>query len=468
MTTNEEARADLAAVRAQLIGYQDQPAFEGVLGLAACVATVDVAIQSMDSQLQARATQQATEVEVNKTRSREKITNPIAGTDLQDEQAEETLTPADPSVVRAMRLGCHPVATVVMLANCVLAAYICVRVLPLLHPSLEVAAWAGAGFWVMHGAIGVFSLGQTRAHLQEVEREAGRGAPGGLVALFAEPVRSAAAAEVSKQLKEAKAGIVVGCLAGIGIVCALLYFAFVDLPPDAVAAIVACILTVPVGSEGTAKFATSLPAAAAGTILADKAGRLADRIRSSPCPVPADAFLRDINSLHAAVEAVSAMLAPGIGGGVFFAVALAAVCLVVAIGPGPPLEHWLNANAHYRGVFLGLAVFLPMFAIYGALGGPAKITTACDEIASELNALRNAKNKLAPLVVRDQVEALERYVTGVGLGFNLFHIRISYTFVYSCLVQLITVGTIVTPVLLTQISQIVEDGARGDEGSLAQ
>ena len=71
-------------------------------------------------------------------------------------------------------------------------------------------------------------------------------------------------------------------------------------------------------------------------------------------------------------------------------------------------------------------------------------------------------------MVRDQVEALERYVTGVGLGFNLFHIRISYTFVYSCLVQLITVGTIVTPVLLTQISQIVEDGARGDEGSLAQ
>jgi hypothetical protein len=59
--------------------------------------------------------------------------------------------------------------------------------------------------------------------------------------------------------------------------------------------------------------------------------------------------------------------------------------LVIALGPGPPAEHWLNADVHYRDFNLGLAVFIPLTSIYGALVGPAKITAACDEVASELN-----------------------------------------------------------------------------------
>jgi hypothetical protein len=266
-------------------------------------------------------------------------------------------------------------------------------------------------------------------------------------------------------MKEAKAGIGFGRLLIQSLNAALLYVA--DWPPVAVAALVGGTLSI-VLSEAAVNLG-QLPAAVAGAICADKAGRLADRIRSSPRPVPFDAFLRDINSLHDAVEDAAATLAPGIGQDVVIAVGIAAYCLVLALGPGPPAEHWLNATAHYRVVWLGLAVLLPLKFIYGAFGGPAKITAACDDVASALNAMRtDAQNKLAPLAVLEQVEALERYVIGIQFGFNLFHVRISYPFLYNCLIQLITVGTIVSPMLLAQMSAIVEDEARADEGSLAQ
>ena len=132
-----------------------------------------------------------------------------------------------------------------------------------------------------------------------------------------------------------------------------------------------------------------------------------------------------------------------------------AVFLGIALGPGPTAEHWLKADVRYRDVFLGLAVLIPLLIIYGTLDGPAKITAACDEVASELNALRNAEGKLAPGAVLEQVEALERYVAGIELGFVLFHYRISYTFVYSCLTQLIAVGSILLPMLLAQTGTVI-------------
>jgi hypothetical protein len=113
-------------------------------------------------------------------------------------------------------------------------------------------------------------------------------------------------------------------------------------------------------------------------------------------------------------------------------------------------------------------VFFPLLNVYMAFSGPAKITAACDEVASELNALRDAEGRLASGAVLEQVEALERYVAGIGLGFRFFHYRISYASIYSCLIQLITVGSILLPMLLTQISPIAKDEGRGGEGSLAQ
>ena len=89
-----------------------------------------------------------------------------------------------------------------------------------------------------------------------------------------------------------------------------LYFA--DLPLDAIVAWVAVVLLSPI--LGVAQCETGLPAAPAGATLADKAGRLADRICNSPRLVPADAFLRDINSLHATVQAAATALALAIGG----------------------------------------------------------------------------------------------------------------------------------------------------------
>jgi hypothetical protein len=91
-----------------------------VLGLDAYVATVDVTIQSMDSQLQAE-TRHASEIE-------ESVANPIAGTDEQEDRAaegadavfeaeEEALAPVDPGALHAMRLGAHPATAVVYAAR---------------------------------------------------------------------------------------------------------------------------------------------------------------------------------------------------------------------------------------------------------------------------------------------------------------------------------------------------------------
>jgi hypothetical protein len=286
MTTKilEHARADLATARAQLAGWQGQPAFEGVLGLAACVATVDVTIQSMDSQLRAEP-RPASEIE-------EIVANPIAGTggQGQEDQAvepvfeaeEEALAPADPGAVRAMQLGAHPATGVAGMAFCVGAAYLAARVWPILHPSLEVAGWSLAVFFVTAGLYdAIFMAHRMRAQLQGEERLEADGTPGTLHALFAEPVRPAAAAEVSKKLKEAKANVAVLPLIQSVALGSSLYFA--DLPPDIIVAWVAGVLTSPI--IGVTQFANKLPAAApARSSLTRPAGSpIASATAHAPC-----------------------------------------------------------------------------------------------------------------------------------------------------------------------------------------
>jgi hypothetical protein len=71
-------------------------------------------------------------------------------------------------------------------------------------------------------------------------------------------------------------------------VAASVYFA-ADPPPDAVLAGALAALLSPV--VGVGDLGTALPASIAGAILADKADRLAERIRGSPHPVRCGATL---------------------------------------------------------------------------------------------------------------------------------------------------------------------------------
>ena len=224
-------------------------------------------------------------------------------------------------------------------------------------------------------------------------------------------------------MKEAKAGAPVGTLLMWVFFGGLTYLA--DSPPAAtVAAGVVVIVTMPCWC--LFGIGISLPMWVAGAVLSDKAGRLAESIRTCPRPVPANDIINGIRALHAAVATASAGLGPIIilhlAGGVTGVI----IWLILALGPGPPADHWLSADLHYRTVFLVVALMWAVNSLRETFRGPAMITAACDEVAVELNDLRSTADGLAAEPVLAEVEALERYVDKIGLGFDFFHFRISY------------------------------------------
>ena len=92
------------------------------------------------------------------------------------------------------------------------------------------------------------------------------------------------------------------------------------------------------------------------------------------------------------------------------------------------------------------------------LSGPAKVTSACQRIASAVNDLRlnaGAGDGTVTLATSEQlhrIEGLKRYINeqnrDQGLGFLLLRKRITFTFVLGLLIQ--TVGAM--PVVITLMS----------------
>eukprot|EP01052_Picozoa_sp_SAG31_P010644 SAG31_NODE_588_length_13820_cov_47.352452_6_plen_469_part_00 len=462
--------ADLTAAHDQLAAWQSQPDYDGVVmvgkaQLADCVTALGRTLSLLN---QVQKQQQArNRIAADDSASVAVVDNPIDAVGNRDEEqadGADDLASLDPDAIRLMRLGVHPASIVLIALFGFALSYFTGRAFPVLHPSLMLAGWTLSICIFVPLLLMAFILLMMRGQLKPQDPVATPDTAVKLHALFLEPVKPAVTAEMAKMLKTSKAFVASIIVLNCTVIGSVLYFA--DLPTDAVAAGVLSLLFVcmlaPVGPT------LVLPTQVSSAILADKATRLANRIQNSPRPVPADAFLRDINSLHAAVQAASTALAPMICLMVLGAVDMAAIFLVLALGPGPPPDHWLNADLHYRDVCLGVALFFPLLFIYIGLAGPGKVTAACDEVAAELNALRNAKGKLAPVAVLERVEALERYVDGTDLGFGFFHYRISYVFIYNCISQLIAIGTIVFPMLITQMNNAVAESAYANDGSLAK
>ena len=167
----------------------------------------------------------------------------------------------------------------------------------------------------------------------------------------------------------------------------------------------------------------------AGAVLGDTAKRLAESIQTCPRPVPANAIINDIRDLHAAVVTASAELGLAVIGALVVSGVVSMAFIVLALGPGPPADHWLSADLHYHKSSLVTALVSAVLGLRAGLSGPAQITAACDDVAVQLNALRGTADGLAAEPVLAQVEALECYVDKIGLGFELLHFRISYAFV---------------------------------------
>ena len=93
--------------------------------------------------------------------------------------------------------------------------------------------------------------------------------------------------------------------------------------------------------------------------------------------------------------------------------------------------------------------------LYQALLPAAKVTAQCDDVRAELNLLRYEDGKLSDPDTLTRVEALERYIDSKGLGYHLLGVRISYSFVYGVLAQAFSVLSVLLPVLLVQLQDLV-------------
>ena len=76
----------------------------------------------------------------------------------EEEEEQEALAPADPGAVRAMRLGTHPAVAVASVMLCLALCGLFVRAAPTVHPTLEVAGWSTATYFIMIGASITFVL----------------------------------------------------------------------------------------------------------------------------------------------------------------------------------------------------------------------------------------------------------------------------------------------------------------------
>ena len=74
---------------------------------------------------------------------------------------------------------------------------------------------------------------------------------------------------------------------------------------------------------------------------------------------------------------------------------------------------------------------------------------------AELNLLRYEDGKLSNPDTLTRVEALERYIDSKGIGYHMLGARISYSFIYSTLAQAFSVLSVLLPVLLVQLQDIV-------------
>ena len=139
------------------------------------------------------------------------------------------------------------------------------------------------------------------------------------------------------------------------------------------------------------------------------------------------------------------------------------VWLFFAVGPRPPqgddwygTGNWYNFFLHqYVAAFLATIVAAQLV---WTLSGPAKITSACQRIASAVNDLRvnadcaDGAVTLATAEQGHQIEVLNRYINELnknqGLGFLVLRKRITFTLVMALLVQTVSA----MPVVITLMS----------------
>ena len=190
-------------------------------------------------------------------------------------------------------------------------------------------------------------------------------------------------------------------------------------------------------------------------MIAKKACAFAEAIRCSNAQGTShDTIVMEIDNLHANVTNLGEAIRVSVLIVVVTSVAGFVGCSVLALGPGPSVEqHWIGGT-FYREIVLSVMFPLYIWIFRQTIKAPCSVTAACDDVAHELNKLRTTGRGLAPHSTLVRVEALERYVSRLGvsgLGVHVFSIRLSYQLAWKSLVQLSSLMAFGLPILFTQI-----------------
>lgn len=150
-----------------------------------------------------------------------------------------------------------------------------------------------------------------------------------------------------------------------------------------------------------------------------------------------------------------------------FGMTAISAAFLAGLGPRPaePDHGWNVYGPDWLFLLVGSAMMLGQFK--GNLKGPAQVTAKCELITDELNLLRTLNgSRLADADTLTRIEALERYIKKIDLGYRMGGYRISVRFVQVATLNLFTALSILLPMLLVLLERVVvpleEQGAAGD------
>ena len=133
--------------------------------------------------------------------------------------------------------------------------------------------------------------------------------------------------------------------------------------------------------------------------------------------------------------------------------------LLAALGPRPTdPEHGWNIYGPDWVFLVAFSAFLLMILSESAKP-PANVTAKCDLILKELNCLRTlGDTRLADADTLTRIEALERYVDKIGLGYKIPAENgtiISHAFINRMLLNMFTALSILLPMLIVMLERVV-------------
>jgi hypothetical protein len=400
----------------------------------------------------------------------ERRENPLAGTFEQEGRngPADELVPMDPdgAILDALRIGVggpcrasdgtagvHAWGFLAVTTRYCSLAFFFSQLFALVDPMLVPVGYSFATGWLvaipchlwplrrLWSALGVDASGEPRA-LRELLRS--------------EVSKDVAEATANTLRKKGPRTIAFTVAADTIFLAALTYVERQAFTPEVLVALVVMLLSNP-GIKVMQNYGMFLAPVVACTIVEDRADRLARQIASTPATeIDFDELIRSVDALNEAIElAVSASLPVQLGN-LVWGIGMGLACVAIGFGPRPvDPSHWWNAYwLPEFALAFGSGLFL--FLMHNSMLGPAKITATCDKITHELNQLRKHGERLSDPIVLVKVEAVERYIERMGLGYHVLTARISFAFVYKAMGEAFSVMTVLFPIVLLQLKQSVE------------